>query len=308
MSRWKGIKTIEYTQRCEDELVVALGFFDCLHIGHVKLIESAKLLAFKNNAKCGVFTFENDPFAILGKTNCGQILNFEERLTKLDDLRVDYCIKARFDREFSQSKPLEFLQRLASNKIVKGVVVGRDYTFGAKGEGDVELLAKWCADNGVELVIEPFAEDKGGKISSTRIRQLLIDGDLQQANVYLGQPYFVIGQVAHGKRRGRNIGFETANVEYPHDKLKIKSGSYYTRVLVDGVWLKSVTNVGEHPTFDDMTFNIESHILFYENDLYGKKITVRFLQRIRDIKKFASKEELAERISKDVKFALESKL
>ena len=308
MSRWKGIKTIEYTQSCEEDLVVALGFFDCLHIGHTKLIKSAKLLAFRKNAKCGVFTFDNNPFAILGREDCGQILSFEERLPRLDDLRVEYCIKARFDREFSQLKPLEFLKRLAKNKFIKGVVVGRDYTFGAKGEGDVELLSKWCADNSVELIIEPFAEDDGGKISSTRVRKLLCDGDLEQANIYLGQPYFIIGQVAHGKQRGRNIGFATANIEYPKDKLKIKSGVYYTRVLVDGVWLKAVTNVGEHPTFDDMNFNIESHILFYKNDLYGKKITVRFLQRIRDIKKFTSKEELADRIGKDVSFALDSKM
>ncbi|MDE6211006.1 MAG: bifunctional riboflavin kinase/FAD synthetase [Clostridia bacterium] len=308
MSRWKGIKTIEYTQSCEEDLVVALGFFDCLHIGHTKLIESAKLLAFRKNAKCGVFTFDNNPFAILGREDCGQILSFEERLTRLDDLRVEYCIKARFDREFSQLKPLEFLKKLAVNKFIKGVVVGRDYTFGAKGEGDVGLLSKWCADNSVELIIEPFAEDDGGKISSTRVRKLLCDGDLEQANIYLRQPYFIIGQVAHGKQRGRNIGFATANIEYPQDKLKIKSGVYYTRVLVNGVWLKAVTNVGEHPTFDDMNFNIESHILFYKNDLYGKKITVRFLQRIRDIKKFTSKEELADRISKDVSFALDSKM
>ena len=171
MSRWKGIKTIEYCDSCEDDLVLALGFFDCLHIGHTKLIQSAKLLAFKNNAKCGVFTFENDPFAVLERENCGQILNFDERLTRLNDLRVDYCVKAKFDREFSLLKPLEFLQKLSSDKRIKGVAVGKDYTFGARGEGKVELLAKWCADNSIELVVEPFAEDSEGKISSTRIRR-----------------------------------------------------------------------------------------------------------------------------------------
>ncbi|MDE6275802.1 MAG: bifunctional riboflavin kinase/FAD synthetase [Clostridia bacterium] len=307
MSRWKGIETIEYTQPCDNALIIALGFFDCLHIGHTKLIQSAKLLAFKNGAKCGVFTFDNNPFEILVKDNCGQILNFEERLSKLDDLRVDYCIKARFDVTFSQLSPLDFLRKLSENKNIKGIVVGKDYKFGAKGEGDVELLAAWCDANSVELVVEPFAIDEGGKISSTRVRKLLCDGELEKANFYLGQPYFVIGQVEHGQQRGRNMGFATANVEYPRDKLKIKCGVYYTRVLVDGVWLKAVTNVGTHPTFDDMTFNIESHILFYKDDLYGKKITIKFLQRIRDIKKFTSKEELAERISKDVNFALESK-
>ena len=97
MSRWKGIKTIEYTRESDEALVVALGFFDCLHIGHIKLIDRAKLLAFKNNAKCSVFTFDNNPFDVIGIENGGQILDFEERLTKLNDLRVDYCIKAHFD-------------------------------------------------------------------------------------------------------------------------------------------------------------------------------------------------------------------
>ncbi|MDE6472404.1 MAG: bifunctional riboflavin kinase/FAD synthetase [Clostridia bacterium] len=307
MSRWKGIKTIEYTQDCEEALVVALGFFDCLHIGHAKLIDRARLHAFKNKAKCGVLTFDNNPFEILGIENGGQILNFEERLTKLNDLRVDYCIKAHFDKDFSRLRPLEFLQVLFCNKKIKSVVVGSDYTFGAKGEGNVEMLYKWCNENGINLVIEPFAQDEEGKISSTRVRKLLVEGNLEKANAYLGQPYFVIGQVMRGHQRGRNIGFATVNVEYPKDKLRIRSGVYYTRVLVDGVWLKAVTNVGNHPTFDDNSFNIESHILYYKGDLYGKKITIRFLGYIRDIQKFSSKEELAERISKDVKFALESK-
>lgn len=308
MSRWKGIEIIEYTQPCDSALVIALGFFDCIHIGHAKLIESAKLLAYKYRAKRGVFTFDNNPFEILVKDDIGQILNFEERLTKLDDLRVDYCIKARFDKEFSQMEPLEFLKKSVANKDVKSIVVGRDYTFGAKGKGNVELLSKWCKINSIELVVEPFAQDEEGKISSTRVRRYLCDGELEKANFYLGSPYFVIGQVVHGEQRGRNMGFATANVEYPKDKLKIKNGVYYTKILIDGVWLKSVTNVGEHPTFDDMTYNIESHILFYKNDLYGKKIVIRFLQRIRDIYKFTSKEELAERISKDVEFALQSKM
>ena len=307
MSRWKGIKTIEYRQACDEALVVALGFFDCLHIGHTKLIDRARLLAFKNNAKCGVFTFDNNIFDVLNIKNGGQILDFEERLTKLNDLRVDYCIKAHFDVNFSQLPPLDFLRILVGDKNIKGIVVGSDYTFGAKGNGNVELLSKWCLENNINLVVEPFAQDEGGKISSTRVRKLLIDGDIEKANAYLGQPYFVCGQVTHGQQRGRNIGFATANLEYAKDKLKIKSGVYYTRVLIDGVWLKAVTNVGSHPTFDDDSFNIESHVLYYKGDLYGKKVTVRFLERIRDIQKFSSKEELAERISKDVDFALESK-
>lgn len=308
MSRRRGIKVIEYTRECEDKLVVALGFFDCLHIGHAKLIDAAKLLSFKRKAKCGVFTFANNPFAVLQKEGISQILNFEERLIKLDDMRVDYCLKAEFDRDFSQLPPERFLDRLCCDKEILGVVVGSDYTFGAGGVGNAESLSKWCREKNIELCVVPFAEINGKKISSSMVRKLLLDGELERANSYLGQPYCVSGMVVHGQERGRNLGFSTANLAYPQDKLKIRAGVYYTRVLIDGVWLKAVTNVGEHPTFDDFSFNIESHVLYYEGDLYGKKIVVRFLQRIRDIKKFTSKEELAARISQDINFALLSKL
>ncbi|MDE6189424.1 MAG: bifunctional riboflavin kinase/FAD synthetase [Clostridia bacterium] len=307
MGRWKGIETLNFFDKSGKEIVLALGFFDCLHIGHIKLIEASKLMAFKKSCNSGVFTFSNSPFEVLGKSE-KQILNFEERLFKLNALQVDYCIKAEFSREFSQLSPIEFLDTILNNFKVKGIVVGSDYTFGAKGSGNIDVLAKWCLDNKIELRVVDFAKDEGRKISSTQIRELLQSGDLAKANAYLTQPYFVIGEVEHGHKRGSNIGFATANVNYPDDKVKLKAGVYYTRVLLDGVWLKAVTNVGEHPTFDDGNFNIESHILCYNKDIYGKKIIVKFLEKIREIKKFNSKEELAKQITKDIEFALESKL
>ena len=308
MSRWKGTDVLEYTDGCRDSLVVALGFFDCLHVGHIKLIERAKLLAFKNSAKCAVFTFCNDPFEVLRCVKKEQILNFEERVKKLNFLRVEYCLKTTFDSEFSKLSPEEYLDKLLDNTSIKGIVVGDDYTFGRGGKGDVELLKSKCLEKNIQLEVVPFAMDNGEKISSSKIRSLLLDGDIELANKYLGQPYFIDGEVVHGMKRGRNIGFATANLTYPSDKLKIKSGVYYTKVFINGVWLKAVTNVGDRPTFDEKDYNIESHILFYKDDLYGKKITISFLQRIRDIQKFTAKEELAERISLDVEFALKSKL
>lgn len=307
MSRWKGIKTIEYAQKNEQPIVLALGFFDCLHIGHIKLIDECKLLAFKKSCSSAVFTFSNSPFEVLGK-NCGQILTFEERLYKLDVLHVDICVKTQFDKSFSQLSPIEFLNNFIKFMSIKGIVVGNDYTFGKHGEGNVELLKKWCDDNSIEISVVDFAVDNGEKIASSKIRELLSNGDLAKANEYLVQPYFIIGQVVRGCQRGRKIGFATANLTYPSDKMQIKSGVYYTRVLIDGVWLKSVTNVGEHPTFDDNNFNIESHVLYYENDLYGKKIIIKFLEKIRDIQKFSSKEDLVNQITKDVEFAINSKL
>lgn len=306
MSRWKGIKTIEYGTDCEDNLVIGLGFFDCLHIGHIKLIGECKRLANKYACKSAIFTFENSPFVVLNK-DVKQVLDFEERLFKLNELQVDYCIKAHFDKNFSQLGPEEFLNGFVKNKKVKALVAGSDYTFGKNGAGGVDFLKKWCVQNGIELSLIEFATDNGVKISSTSVRKLLSEGNLKKANVYLGGHYFVIGNVEKGRKEGKNIGFATANLIYPDDKIRIKDGVYYTRVLVDGVWYKAVTNVGNHPTFEDYNFNIESHILYYDNVLYGKKIVVIFIEYIREIKKFSSKEELAAQIAKDVKFALESK-
>lgn len=306
MSRWKGIKTIEYADKTDTALVIGLGFFDCLHIGHIKLIGECKRLANKYSCKSAVFTFENSPFEVLGK-DVKQVLNFEERLFKLNELQVDYCIKTNFDKSFSQLEPEEFLKGLTQNSQVKALVAGKDYTFGKKGAGNVDFLKKWCEKEGIELSLVEFATDGGVKISSTGVRRLLAQGNLKKANVYLGGDYFVIGEVEKGRKQGKNIGFATANLIYSDDKTRIKEGVYYTRVLVDGVWYKAVTNVGNHPTFDDYNFNIESHILYYDKELYGKKIVVRFVDYIRGVQKFSSKEELAAQIAKDVKFALESK-
>lgn len=307
MSRWKGIKIIDYNGDYDPILVIGLGFFDCLHLGHIKIIGECKRLAKKYDCNSAVFTFANNPFEIL-KKDTKQILNFDERVFKLNELQVDYCLKAYFDKEFASLSPEDFLHGLIDNKQVKALVAGSDYTYGKNGIGNVESLKKWCKDRDIELSVVDFETDNGIKISSTSIRELLKDGDLQKANKYLGEPYFVMGTVKKGREQGKNIGFATANLAYEISKQKIKAGVYYTRVLVDGVWYKAVTNVGEHPTFDDYNFNIESHILYYDNELYGKKIVVRFIEYIRDIKKFATKEELAEQISKDIKFALSSKL
>ncbi len=307
MGRWKGIRTIEYCEQNQRDLVIALGFFDCIHKGHIKLIDECKLFAFKKSCSSAVFTFSNSPFETLGKC-CGQILTFEERLYKLDNLHVEFCVKAFFDKTFSQLSPIQFLDNFIRYMSVKGIVVGKDYTFGKKGEGNISTLAKWCEENSVELSIVDFERDNGKKIASTDIRDLLMNGDLKKANDYLVKPYFVIGKVIHGSKRGRNIGFATANLEYPANKLKIQPGAYYTRTCINGVWLKSVTNVGEHPTFDDGNFNIESHVIYYDGDIYGEKIIVEFLERIRDIRKFSSKYELAEQITKDIQFAMNSDL
>lgn len=307
MSRWKGIKIIEYKGVYDPILVIGLGFFDCLHLGHIKIINECKRLAKKYDCNSAVFTFANNPFEVLNK-DTKQILNFEERVFKLNELQVDYCLKTDFDKDFASLSPEDFLSGLTENKQVKALVAGSDYTYGKGGKGNIESLKKWCQQNDIELSVVDFETDNGIKISSTSIRELLYKGDLQKANKYLGEPYFVMGIVKKGREQGKNIGFATANLAYEISKQKIKAGVYYTRVLVDGVWYKAVTNVGEHPTFDDYNFNIESHILYYDNELYGKKIVVRFIEYIRDIKKFGTKEELAEQISKDIKFALNSKL
>lgn len=306
MSRWKGITTINYLQETDEKLVVGLGFFDCLHIGHIKLINEVKRLANKYDAKSGIFTFSNNPFIVLNK-DTKQIYNFEERVFKLNSLMVDYCLYAQFDNDFANLQPLQFLDNLLKNKQIKAIVVGSDYTFGKLGKGDTMLLNDWCNNNGIELSIVDFAVDNGIKISSTSIRELLSDGNLKKANEYLGQAYFVMGQVKTGRKEGKNIGFATANISLDSDKIIIKKGVYYTRVLLDGIWYKAVTNVGEHPTFDDYNANIESHILYYDNSLYGKKIVVSFLEYIREIKKFADKTQLANQISNDIKFALSNK-
>lgn len=299
------LKEIEFYQRENTPTVVCLGFFDCVHRGHNSLVQRANMLAKLAGAKSAVFTFSANPFAVLGRKD-KEIFTFEERVYRLSQLGVDCVLKAFPDREFFCLTPEQFLDKLFENHNIVAVVAGSDYTFGSEARGNADMLKSYCKDKNCDCHILDMVEyAQGRKIASREIRKMVEAGEVEKINALLPLPYIVMGTVIGGRHQGGSIGSPTANIDIDSEKLALASGVYDTNVIIDGVRLRAVTNVGQHPTFDDYHYNIESYILHWNKNIYGKKIVVEFLSRLRDVIKFQSKEQLSLQIEKDVKRVLE---
>lgn len=297
-----NLNLIKYDDKLNKPQILCLGFFDAMHIGHLRLINKAKTLKYTNNAQISVFTFSNNPLTLF--SNQKLIYTFEERLSILEDMEIDNVLYANFDEDFSKIDREQFLNSVFTNKNIIAVICGEDYTFGAYKKGNVEYLKYYLNAKKIPLYVIDLLKIDNKKVASNTIREKLVEGDLDFINKVLYMQYFVEGVVEKGKGIGHKDIFPTANIEINVDKQIIKPGVYYTSVYIDGVHFRAVTNVGDKPTLLDDTMNIETYILYYSKDLYGKKIRVEFIEKIRDIKKFESKEKLKEQIAKDVKYVL----
>lgn len=300
------LNIVDYLDELKTPQVLCLGFFDSLHLGHIQLIKSARLLAHKYAAELSVFTFSNNPFKYY--SNKKLVFTFEERCEKLEELFVNNVIKAEFDQNFLNLSPQEFFSSLIKGKDIKAIVVGNDYTFGKKASGNVKLLKEYCNNANIDLYVVDMYEYKKEKLSSTYIRLLIEKGEVRKISHLLDGPYIIEGVVQKGRGvGGKQLGFATANININKDKILLKEGVYYTNVVIDNVTMKAITNVGKKPTFSDDSINIETHVLYYNGDLYNKKIIIEFKDRIRDIKKFETKEELIAQLEKDREFAMKEK-
>lgn len=283
---------------------VALGSFDGIHKGHLALINKSIELSKNNDALSMVYTFKNHPRAFINKEGAPKLLvTLHEKVKILEDLNVDLSSFVEFDRNFMKLEPEGFIDNLIRNYNVKGIVVGFNYRFGHKNKGDVKLLKELCDLKGIELcVIEPFTY-KAEVVSSTRIRKALLEGELDDANNMLGRYFFLSGEVVSGKRIGRTINFPTANLKTDEKVILPKIGVYYTNVEVNRKIYKGITSVGNNPTVNGKNITVETHILNFHEDIYGKNIKLYFISKIRSEKKFNSLEELKEQLIKDKKFA-----
>lgn len=298
--------TIKFGEKVNQNLALALGFFDSVHLGHQKIITSAKEYARKNDCLCAVFTFENNPFLQLNE-NTRLVFTLRERLHRLNNLGVDMVILQNFDQNFMSLEKTAFLKALVENYNIKSIFCGPDYRFGAGGAGDINFLSNWLKSYKIDCNIIDFVEKDGRKVSSTDIRKFLQLGDLKKANELLGEPYFLIGRVLHGRGEGKQLGVPTINFKNNHDKVLPKDGVYVTQANIEDKIYPAVTNLGIKPTYDDFCENVESHIINFKGNLYDKDIKLSFLQRIRDIQKFEDKELLKQQIQKDIKAAIEYK-
>ena len=283
---------------------MALGFFDGLHRGHAELVRTLLGLCGPRGLASSVFTFANHPEHILKPDKPFAYLGtVAERLALLDEMGLDEAHLADFTPELAALSARTFLEELIAGRFqAKLLVVGPDYRFGARGEGDVALLKTWTGQRGIELVVVDEVVMGPGKISSSRIRTLIQEGDVEQAASLLGRPYSLGGIVLSGRRLGRTLGFPTANLPLPAGKVQPALGVYATRVRALGQTWEAITSIGLRPTVspDETVPVIETHIFDADLHLYGETVTIELLKFIRPEKRFDSLEVLRDQIQADL--------
>ena len=284
--------------------VVTLGNFDGIHLGHQALIGGTVAEAKRLGISSVVLTFEPHPLKVLAPDRAPKmLLTHKEKMQLLRDLGVDVVVVQHFDLAFAKLSAEDFVRGLLVGKLrPKKIWVGRDLRFGQGRSGSVDDLGRWGADMGFQVsVVEPILVD-GVRVSSSHIRQLIGNGSVDQVRPLLGRYHFISGRVTTGHRRGKDLGFPTANIATRTEMLPL-DGIYATLFHLRERNLLSVSSVGLNPTFGAGPRSIESFILNFNDDIYGEAVRLSFVMRIREEKKFASVEDLITQIRSDVKSA-----
>ena len=279
--------------------MLALGFFDCLHIGHRGLIANLCAVSEIYGLKPAVFTFDDSFFKTLGKTD-KLVYNLEERQKMLfEEFGIDKVFVGAPSKEFLKMSAEQFLNYLEQLGI-GGIIAGEDFRFGLGAEAGMKELSNWAVSKGILCITQPIIAEWNKKISSRDIRKFLENGEVSTANSMLGRRYFFESEVVHGRGVGAKYGLPTANLNISEDKVVPLDGVYDTRVRVGERWFKGVTNVGTCPTFDFHKRTVETHILDFDEDIYGEIIRVEFVEPIRCVVKFNSLDELKAQIHSDI--------
>lgn len=285
----------------EGKRIVVIGNFDGVHIGHQELIRRAKYYRETERLAITVLTFWPHPLSVLGREKGTLLLMpIEERLRMLKFFGVDETVVLEFNENLYNMDPEEFLQRVLIEKLRASIViVGEDFRFGKGRKGDVKLMRDYLTKRGIYLEVVKQVYYNGMPVSSTRIRRLLKEGKVEEVWYLLGRPYRVCGEVIHGAGRGRNLGFPTANIK-PINEVIPQDGVYATFVDLGCALYRGLTNIGKNPTFGGNQRFVETYILDFSGDLYGKIIAIYFVKRLRGEKKFDTIEDLKKAITKDV--------
>lgn len=284
--------------------VVTLGNFDGLHLGHQRLVRSLVGKAKEIGGTSIVFTFHPHPLKILAPETCPPLITtYEEKVELLSAFGVDLVLMIPFTRELSELSARDFAAKILKEKLgAREIFVGFNFRFGRDREGTVERLREFGRELGFNVTEVREVTVEGEVVSSTKIRTLIKAGNVEHAAKLLGRPYAVTGRVGVGDQRGRKLGFPTANVE-ARQEIMPYPGVYAIRVLVDGRRYDGVANAGFRPTFDKHEFCLEAHLFDFSGDLYGKEVTVVFVAKLRDEKRFESLEALVSQMHADVKTA-----
>ena len=290
--------------------VVTLGNFDGVHLGHQKIFNRAREEASKLSGEAVVVTFEPHPLKVLAPHHCPPLLTpFRKKMILIEESGMDVVLCLEFTLAFSKTSPFDFVKHILVERVgAKKIIVGYNYHFGKAKEGNVESLKSIGKSFNVAVeVVQPL---KVGDtvVSSSKVRELIKTGKVEEASRLLGRNYLMVGKVVVGARRGRTLGFPTANLEIS-DELHPQPGVYAVEVLWDHRPYHGVANVGWNPTFEtggEKKVTIEVHLLDFSREIYGEEIQVNFRRRIRDEVRFDSVETLIAQIRKDVEWAREN--
>ena len=284
--------------------VLSIGNFDGVHLAHREICRFIKEEAVRRGGRSVILTFEPHPLSVVAPERRPPLMTtLEEKLARLETQNIDAVVIEKFTSTLAQTMARDFVRQIIGEGLKASlVVIGFNFRFGKGRAGNVELLQEVGASAGFEThVLDPYMFE-GRRVSSTEIRKLLLGGAVEEAARLLGQHHLIEGEVIRGDGRGRQIGIPTANVDYPPVLIPEK-GVYACRVQIDGregFRYPAVTNIGNRPTFDKREVTLETHLLDWEGDLYGKSIRVEFVSRLREEKKFSGPQELVRQIHVDI--------
>lgn len=288
-------------------LSMALGYFDGVHLGHQKVISEAKKQAQKKGLQAAVMTFDPHPSVVLSKSekHVQYITPLPEKIKIMEEMGIDFLFIVHFTKEFANLLPQEFIDQYVIGLNVKHVVAGFDYTYGRMGKGTMEVLPFHSRDQFSFSIVDKFTTGDE-KVSSTRIRQYLKEGRTAELPGLLGRFYTTSGIVVHGDKRGRTIGFPTANVEANDEYILPPLGVYAVKIKIKNNWHDGVCNIGYKPTFNKETLKIsvEVHIFQFDQDIYGEEVIIEWHQYLRKEQKFSGIKELVNQIEQDKQNAI----
>ena len=279
--------------------IYALGFFDGVHLGHQALLDACKTLATQENCAAGVITFDAHPDTlVLGKTPA-LINTAADRQLLLENAGMDSILSLPFDKAMMEMPWQHFFRMLLDTHHAAGLVCGSDFRFGHRGEGNAQLLRSACEAEGIPCAVMPEQTVDGIRVSSTHIRALLEQGQIETAVRFLGHPHILTGTVISGRKLGRTIGVPTANLAIPEGLLIPRLGVYACLAVIDGKKHMAVTNIGNRPTVEGHHITVEPWILDFDGDLYGQTITLEFHKFLRPEQKFPDLATLQAEIRKN---------
>ena len=295
----KQIHSFDELRQIKDTKVYALGTFDGIHRGHQRVIRKAVEEAASVNGVSIIITFEDHPLTILHPERVPKRLIQEDIMNAvIESLQVDYILRLPMTEALLNMRADEFLEALCKDTNVEAIVVGENFTFGAKGLGNPEYMKQVLADKAIQVLVQPLlpCDELSTPISSTEIRKAIREGRLEDATHWLGRPFQFKGTVIKGDQRGRTLGFPTLNLLLPNEMATPPDGVYANRVCIDGIWYDGVGNVGDNPTFKNQYHRCEVHVFDFDQDIYGKEVIVQFISYLRGEVKFNNLQDLIDQM------------